>query len=64
MLPEGLVDQWQEKAFEVFGRTKVEIADPDLLEALQSLYNSVDSCIDLTPEVMIKAKKAIEKALK
>lgn len=48
------------RAFEV----KNLIDHNDLLEALKSLYNSVDSCIDLTPEVMMKAKEAIEKALK
>lgn len=37
-------------------------AAPDLLEALESLYNAVDSCVDLTPEVMLHARIAIEKA--
>jgi len=34
MLPIGLTDEWQKKAFYVFGRTKAEIAAPELLEAL------------------------------
>ena len=36
-------------------------ADTDKLrEALQSLYSAVDSCVDLTPEVMHKAKAALD----
>lgn len=33
----------------------------DVLNALQSLYNSIDSCIELTPELLFKAKAIIEK---
>lgn len=37
-------------------------AAPDLLEALVDLYQSIDGCCDLTPEVMAKARAAIAKA--
>lgn len=37
-------------------------AAPDLLEALRELYESLDSCVDLTPERMWKARAAITKA--
>lgn len=33
----------------------------DLLEALKKLYNAIDSCVDLTPEILQNAKKAISK---
>jgi len=34
----------------------------DLLKALSDLYNSIDSCVELTPDVLLKAKQAIKKA--
>lgn len=34
----------------------------ELLEALIKLYNAIDSCIDLTPELLIKCNNAIKKA--
>lgn len=37
-------------------------AAPDLLEALESLYGAIDSCVDLTPEVLKQARSAIKKA--
>jgi hypothetical protein len=37
-------------------------AAPDLLEALETLFNAVDSAIELTPDVMRKAQDAIKKA--
>ncbi|AZY49613.1 hypothetical protein [Bordetella avium] len=37
-------------------------AAPELLEALRELYESLDSCVDLTPERMWKARAAIAKA--
>ena len=63
LLPEGLVEQWQEKAFEVFGRTQVEIAAPDLLEALINLTNTCEKYFSKDFDLR-EAKKAIEKALK
>lgn len=36
----------------------------ELLESLNSLYYAVDSCVELTPEILKKAKSAIEKVLK
>lgn len=41
---------------------KLIAAAPDLLEALKSLYESIDSCIELTPEILQKAEAAIKKA--
>jgi hypothetical protein len=37
-------------------------ASPDLLGALESLYGAIDSCVDLTPDVLMQAKLAIKKA--
>jgi hypothetical protein len=34
----------------------------ELLEALEKLYSAVDSCVELTPEVMWGARNAIAKA--
>lgn len=50
MLPKGLTDEWQEKAFKVFGRTKAELAAPDMLEALTEILSeciSEDNITDL-----------------
>ena len=41
---------------------RMRAAAPELLAALQSLYNSVDSSVELTPEVMRAARAAIAKA--
>jgi hypothetical protein len=35
-----------------------------LLEALKMLYDSIDSCIELTPHVLLKARQAILQATK
>ena len=37
-------------------------AAPELLEALLDLYNALDSCIELTPKVLAKARAAIAQA--
>ena len=37
-------------------------AAPELLEALLDLYNALDSCIDLTPKVLAKARAALAQA--
>lgn len=47
---------------QVEANAKLIAVAPDLLEALTSLYNAIDSCVDLTPEVLQKAQKAINKA--
>lgn len=43
MLPAGLTDEWQEKAFNVMCRTKAEIAAPEMLEVLNQLTNCIQS---------------------
>lgn len=43
MLPQGLTDEWQEKSFSVFGKTKVELAAPELLKALSDIISSIDN---------------------
>ena len=37
---------------------------PRLYNALKRLYESVDSCAELTPEVMIEAREALKEATK
>lgn len=37
-------------------------AHDDLVKALRDLCNAVDSCVDLTPEVMAQARAALFKA--
>lgn len=37
-------------------------AATDLLEALVALYESIDSCVELTPDVLRQARAAIKKA--
>ena len=41
---------------------KLIAAAPELLEAFIKLYNAIDSCTDLTPELLIECKKTIKKA--
>lgn len=51
--------KWQKE------QTKLlEDSHKELLEALKKLYNSIDSCIDLTHEILLKSKLAIETANK
>ena len=64
MLPEGLAEKWQEKAFKIIGRTKVELAAPDLLEALQTLQKQFVKDGIITGDLYDVCQKAIEKALK
>lgn len=35
---------------------------PELLQQLEKLYNSIDSCIDLTPELLIETQLLIKQA--
>lgn len=37
---------------------------PRLYNALKSLYEAVDSCVELTPDVMKEAKEALEEAVR
>lgn len=60
-----------EKGIEVCRVTNESKADakliasaPDLLAALIKLYNAIDSCIDLTPELLKDCENAIKKATK
>ena len=50
------------KDLEAIANAKLIASAPELLESLKELYNAVDSCIDLTPEVLKRAKKLIEQA--
>lgn len=43
LLPSELPDKLQEKAFEVFGRTKIELASNELLEALIEAKELIDN---------------------
>lgn len=41
---------------------KLIAAAPKLLEVLNKLYNAIDSCIDLTPELLKECNNAIKEA--
>lgn len=47
---------------EAEANAKLIASAPDLLEALIKLYGAIDSCIDLTPELIKDCKNAIKKA--
>lgn len=47
---------------EVKANARLIAAAPELLEALLDLYNALDSCIELTPKVLAKARAALAKA--
>lgn len=69
MLPKGLTDEWQEKAFKVFGRTKAELAAPDMLKALIMVKENMFNCKyeDMTQSYKYKydmITNAINKATK
>lgn len=67
MLPKGLTEEWQEKSFKVFARTKEELAAKDLLQTLLSIKNHIESgLIQLESSGYLKQKidDAIEKAKK
>lgn len=37
-------------------------AAPELLNALERLYNAIDSCVELTPDLLQEVKSVIKKA--
>lgn len=41
---------------------KLIAAAPELLEALEELYNAIDSCVDLRPSLLQKCRTAIKNA--
>jgi hypothetical protein len=59
---EATEDTEHDLHYEMFANAQLISAAPDLLEALESLFNAVDSCTELTPDVMRKAQSAIKKA--
>lgn len=53
----------EDKEVDLEGENKrLKESNTVLLEALKKLYESIDSCIELTPNLMNKAKAAIEQA--
>lgn len=64
MLPSGLTNEWQEKIFNMLGRTSVELAAPELLDALIGFFNTKYDLEWLyeNKELIINAKNAIKKA--
>lgn len=61
MLPSGLTDEWQKKAFQIFGRTKAELAANDLLEALIEAVEII-KWLDGDDERLDNIKAVIKKA--
>lgn len=47
---------------DVEANARLIAAAPDMYEALKALYNSIDSCVELNPKVLFKARAAIAKA--
>lgn len=45
------------------GKSPRTLADEnkELLEALTKLYSSIDSCVDITPELLLKCNQTIQK---
>lgn len=41
---------------------RLTAAAPDMLEALSELYNAIDNCIDLTPELLQRVARIIKNA--
>ncbi len=54
-------DESENEAF-MFANGNLIAAAPDMLEALERLYNAIDSCVDLTPELLKECRKVIKKA--
>ena len=52
----------QEHPTQTNSNAQLIAAAPELLDALESLYGAIDSCVDLTPEVLMQARLAIKKA--
>ncbi len=48
--------------FKTEANARLIASAPELLEALKELYEAVDSCVELTPEILNIAKQAIAKA--
>ena len=48
---------------EAEANAKLIAAAPDLLKSLVMLCESIDSCVELTPEVLQQAQTAIKKAI-
>lgn len=44
------------------GNAYLVSAAPDLLEALRKIYSAIDSCVELTPDILKQARAAIDKA--
>lgn len=62
-LSNGMIPKDNKEAFiEGYMSAINQSAAPELLEALVKLYNAIDSCIDLTPELLIECNNAIKKA--
>lgn len=57
-------DDQEEVAEIVHGEANARLiaAAPELLEAFQNLYHAIDSSVELTPEILVNAQKAIAKA--
>ena len=60
----GDTEDWSSQRIQIanIANAKLIASAPELLEALAKLYNAIDSCIDLTPELLKDCKNAIKKA--
>lgn len=57
--PKGY-DAGQMQAFATQACADLEAEVQRLREALRNLFNAIDSCVELTPEVMLAASTALE----
>lgn len=54
--------KWDKQSAERMRDLRLKLAAPELLEALVALYESIDSCVELTPDALRQARAAIKKA--
>jgi hypothetical protein len=59
---QSYVADYEKRRCDMLAEKRIRDAAPDLLAALERLYNAVDSATELTPQVLEQARAAIRKA--
>lgn len=47
---------------DLFANARLISCAPELMQALAALYEALDSCVDLTPELMLQVRATLAKA--